>query len=111
MAQGVMAQAVMVPRCYDPQVVMAQVVMAPTSRRVSSREPPLLSSEPRKYAKFVFLKDLFLGNFSAHADGKRRGAESNRRVASERPRRDASLGTLRSTTGPRRFAVGHTPKM
>ena len=47
-------------------------------------------------------------NFSAHADGERRGAGSDRRAASERPRRDASSGAFGSTRvlGVRRW---HAP--
>ena len=45
---------------------------------------------------------FFLDDFSARADGERRGARSDRRVASERSRQDASLGTLQIDAGPRR---------
>ena len=41
---------------------------------------------------------FFLSRLRGHAGGERRGAGSSRRVASERSRWDASLGTLRSTS-------------
>ena len=56
-------------------------------------------------AENFFLRIYFQQLFGARRRRMPR-ARSNRRVASERSGRDASLGTLRSTAGPSAFAVG-----
>ena len=56
----------------------------------------VLGMHARQTPSLVPCGSIF-SNFSGHADGERRGFRSNRRVASERSRQDAPLGTFRST--------------
>ena len=74
--------------------------------RAQARTCTAAADGPSRSGPSKRCRGSILGDVSAHADGERRGAGSHRRVASERPRCDASLGVLRTDTGPSAFAVG-----
>ena len=66
----------------------------------------LLNAGRAALVVLLWLSNLFFGNFSARADGERRGARSDRRAAFEKGLGETRLYAPSGRLGSSAFAVG-----